>query len=446
MSVLEMGRSRLSWWVVGLALGAALAYIVYSFIGTFVFGLFLYYATRPIYRRIKKRIRPPSLAAAIALFVLALPALALITYTGAVAVSELVRLTNQGVFDLSRYPISADQLERLTDFERLLTFDPASLTFAQVQQVVSSIGSASNVLAFVGVGLVHLFAMIALAFYLLRDDAKLSRWLNSRIADDRGVMEAFLGGADRDFTNIFFGNILNAVLTGTIGVIAYSILNLVAPSGVAIPAAALIGLLAGVASLIPVVGMKLVYVPVAIYLGVTSYLFDPATLWFTAVFVAVSFVIVDTIPDLVLRPYVSGRNLHVGAVMIAYTLGPLLFGWYGIFLGPIVLVLIVNFARHVLPVLIAREPLVPYTVDPGVVTPRGSTQVPAANPDVVADGPKAESDDSTDEPADDSPETDGGTETAGGSSRGDRDGGDATGEFEFGAELAESRDEEPTTE
>jgi predicted PurR-regulated permease PerM len=403
-----MDRSRLAWWGLGLVLGGALLFVVHSFVGTFVFGLFLYYATRPIYRRIRTRIRPPSLAAAVALFVLALPALALVAYTGAVAVSELIRLTNEGLFDLSRYPFTADQLATLTDFEELLEIDPTAITLAQLRGAISSLGSAGEAVAFVGIGLVHLFAMIALAFYLLRDDRKFSRWFRARIADDRGVMEAFLTGVDRDFNNIFFGNILNAVLTGTIAVVAYSVLNLLAPPRVAIPAAGLVGLFAGVASLIPVVGMKLVYVPVTAYLGATSYLADPNTLWFTAAFFAVSFVIVDTIPDLVLRPYVSGRHLHVGAVMIAYTLGPLLFGWYGIFLGPIILVLVVNFARHVLPVLIAREPLVPYAVDPGVV---------------VGEDPGA--------PGSDTPEAVTGDRTGGS----DQDGG-----FRFGAESGKSAD------
>jgi predicted PurR-regulated permease PerM len=389
-----MDRSRLAWWILGFVLGGALLFVLHSFVGTFVFGLFLYYATRPIYRRIRSRIRPPSLAAAVALFVLALPALALVAYTGAVGVSELIRLTNEGIFDLSRYPVSAEQLAQLTDFEALATIEPATLTFEQLRRAVTSLASAGNVVTFVGIGLIHLFAMIAFAFYLLRDDRKLSRWLRGRVADDRGVLEAFLAGVDRDFNNIFFGNILNAVLTGTIGVVVYSLLNVVAPPGVAIPVAGLVGLFAGVASLIPVVGMKLVYVPVAAYLGVTSYLTDPATLWFTAAFFAVSFVVVDTIPDLVLRPYVSGRHLHVGAVMIAYTLGPLLFGWYGIFLGPILLVLIVNFSRHVLPVLMAREPLVPYTVDPGVVTDAQPSE--SDTPTVVADG------------SEDAPDADGG--------------------------------------
>ena len=403
-----MDRSRVAWWSLGFVLGGALLFVLYSFVGTFVFGLFLYYATRPIYRRIRTRVRPPSLAAAVALFVLALPALALITYTGAVGVSELLRLTNEGLFDLSRYPFTADQLASLTDFEEILTIDPATVTAQQVRGAVSSLGSAGGAVAFLGIGLVHLFAMVALAFYLLRDDRTFSRWFRARIADDRGVMEAFLAGVDRDFNNIFFGNILNAVITGTIGVVVYSLLNLVAPPRIAIPAAGLVGLFAGVASLIPVVGMKLVYVPVTAYLGVTSYLTDPNALWFTAAFFAVSFVVVDTIPDLVLRPYVSGRHLHVGAVMIAYTLGPLLFGWYGIFLGPIILVLVVNFARHVLPALIAREPLIPYAVDPGAVVGEGPDGPESAGTEVVPEDPESESESGSEPEPEPTPDPDGG--------------------------------------
>jgi hypothetical protein len=45
--------------------------------------------------------------------------------------------------------------------------------------------------------------------------------------------------------------------------------------------------------------------------------------------------------------------------MLAYTLGPLLFGWYGLFLMPVLLVLVVQFARIVLPDLLADEPSTP---------------------------------------------------------------------------------------
>jgi len=67
-----------------------------------------------------------------------------------------------------------------------------------------------------------------------------------------------------------------------------------------------------------------------------------------------------------LRPYVSGQNVHVGALMLAYTLGPLLFGWYGLFLMPVLLVLVIQFARIVLPDLLAADepPTIPLVGTP----------------------------------------------------------------------------------
>ncbi|MFC7201963.1 AI-2E family transporter [Haloferax namakaokahaiae] len=358
------------WWVLALIFAGALVYVVYSFIGTVVFGLFIYYATRPIYRRLRRRISPPSLAAAVALFALALPALLLVFYAATIALRELVKYADRYSagdvpIDLAAYGIDSEILDSIAGPQALLEYDFESLlTPETLASVFDSLDFATSTLAFLGIGAVHLFVMVAFAFYLLRDDHRLSRWGRSMFADDRGIFEAYMRAVDTDFNHIFFGNILNAILTGTIGVIAFSLLNILAPPGVRIPAPALIGLLAGVASLVPVVGMKLVYVPAAAYMGIQTAVFNPPALWFVVLFVAVSFVIVDTIPDLVLRPYVSGRGLHTGAVMIAYTFGPLLFGWYGIFLMPMILVLVVNFARLVLPELIAGKPIQPYTVDP----------------------------------------------------------------------------------
>jgi predicted PurR-regulated permease PerM len=45
--------------------------------------------------------------------------------------------------------------------------------------------------------------------------------------------------------------------------------------------------------------------------------------------------------------------------MLSYVLGATVFGWYGIFLGPLVLVLVVHTSRIVLPELVAGEELTP---------------------------------------------------------------------------------------
>jgi hypothetical protein len=182
---------------------------------------------------------------------------------------------------------------------------------------------------------------------------------------------------DRDFSHIFFGNLLNALLTAIIGAISYGLLSLVTPPGMRLPYPTLLGLLSGIASLVPVVGIKLVYVPVAAYLGYLS-IGQPVLLWFPILFVVVSFFVVDVIPDLVLRPYVSGRGLHLGMVMLAYVFGPLLFGWYGIFLGPMLLVLLVHFTALVLPELLAGTPIEPDQVGDSILTGEPGTLDSAA--------------------------------------------------------------------
>jgi predicted PurR-regulated permease PerM len=281
------------------------------------------------------------------------------TYTGAIALQEFNNFAAQtdvaGIESAIQPYVGVSSLARSPD-ELLADPDPA---------LVREVGeSALQYIGFIGNAVLHLFVMIAIAFYLFRDDHRLSRFFRRQFSDEGGVVEAHVRAVDRDFNSVFFGNILNALLTGTIGAAAYNTLIMVAPSGLAIPYPTLVGLLTGAASLIPIVGMKLVYFPISAYLGLETALADPAFLWFPALFFAVSLVLVDTIPDLVLRPYVSGRNLHVGLVMLVYILGPLLFGWYGIFLGPMILVLVVHFVRIVLPELVAGEPIRPWAVDP----------------------------------------------------------------------------------
>lgn len=367
MELPELDRGRLAWWGLGVVLAAALVFVAYSFVGTLVFGLFIYYATRPIYRQLRRALNNPSLAALVSLFTLVLPALLLVGYALTIVLQQVDEYTNDGPIDVERLGLDPETIDRVADPATILQ-DALGGVFStgDITQLFSSLGSVFGTVATLGIALIHLFVMLALAFYLLRDDHKLARWFYRRFGDDRGVVDAFFSAVDRDFNSIFFGNILNALLTGTIGVITYSTLNVFAPPELRIPAPALVGLLAGIASLIPVVGMKLVYVPVALLLLVQTALTPaPGLLAFVVSFVVVSFVLVDSIPDLILRPYVSGRSLHVGAVMLAYTLGPLLFGWYGIFLMPMLLVLVVQFAQHVLPPLMDNQSFEPYAIDPG---------------------------------------------------------------------------------
>lgn len=384
MSIQSTLRQHPIWVLVGIALLGAVAYVVSAFIGTLVFGLFLYYSTRPVYNRIEGRVGEPSVAAGISIFALALPALALVTYALLIVFRQLNELTQSTALDPEDFGLDPAVFERITDPAVLFSTDFSQFVSTElVGSVLGSLTSAVETLTVLAIALINLFAMVALAFYLLRDDHRIAAWLLDAFGEKGTLFRRYLTAVDRDLKDIFFGNILNAVFTGTIAVITYSLLNVFAPPDLLIPAAALVGLLAGVASLIPVVGMKLIYIPVGIYMAIQSLTAaGTETLWFVILFFVLSLVVVDSIPDLVLRPYVSGRNVHVGALMLSYTLGPLLFGWYGLFLMPVLLVLVIQFARIVLPDLLASEESTPMSL---VGTPVRLPQVPPQPEDATGE-------------------------------------------------------------
>jgi predicted PurR-regulated permease PerM len=82
---------------------------------------------------------------------------------------------------------------------------------------------------------------------------------------------------------------------------------------------------------------------------------NPALLWVPVAFFVLMVLVFDNVVRTYIRPYLSGKAYHMGLVMFAYLLGPALFGWYGIFLGPLVMVLVVEFVVSVLPRLARGE-------------------------------------------------------------------------------------------
>lgn len=389
---LDVNRTRTAWLLGGTVLAGTVLFVLHAFVGTFVFGIFIYYATRPVFRRIKRRIGDRRIAAVVSLFVLALPLLLLFTYALAIGLQELGNVleqyegsdTTQLQQFLGPYVNVSSAVEDPSELLQSpgLVLDQPGVAAGIQALLDQGLGFASSVGGFIGNALLHLFIMIALAYYLLVDGHRLSRWFQGLFADDRGVVDQFVRDVDRDFENIFFGNILNAFITAVIGALVYSLLDaFLAPPGLNIPYAALVGLLTGAGSLVPVVGMKIVYVPVALWLTLVSIVdAGTETLWFPVVFILVSFLVVDVVPDLGLRPYVSGRHIHTGAVMLAYIFGPLLFGWYGLFLGPIILVLVVHFARVVIPELVAERRFAPFSVDPTYLPDLGVETAPVSGP------------------------------------------------------------------
>lgn len=341
-------RERVWWGVVGLAVLALTTYLLLAFVGSVVVGLFLYYATRPVYRLLAERTERRDVAALVTMLVVGVPMLLVIAYTGLVAFRELGGL------------LEGDQFEA---YRGLLApyVNIASLT--RPREVAELLRENADVLASsagaIFMWMVRLFVILTVAFYLLRDGHKAAAWFRRTFGGVDGAV-SFLEGVDRDLSTVYVGNMITVAITAALAVVVFLAFNLVAPESAGIAQPLLLALLVGVFTLLPVLGIKVVYFPYTGYLLVRSLTGDGVPLWVPVAFFLVTATVIDTIPDVFIRSYVSKGNINMGLMLLSYVFGTFAFGWYGLFLGPVVIVVFINFARRVLPNLVetGRERLV----------------------------------------------------------------------------------------
>jgi len=348
----DSDAERVLWLVIGVALLALVGLALYSYVGALVSAIFIYYAVRPIYRRVESRTEHPNVAVVLTMLVLVVPMLAVIGYAGFLIVNELGRVVSGGALSAFQ-PYVQPYLEYVRQGEVQQIRDAltgqgrlqGNTVAAALRDLLTRFANVLGVL--LGL-LTKLVLMLIFLFYLLRDGHKLRNWFVDAVDRDERIV-SFVESVDDDLETVFFNNLAFIAFTAIQASIIYYAFNLIAPASAVVGTPVLLGALIGIGTLVPVVGMKIVYLPYAAYLAVLA-VTTATPIWHPVAFLAVSAVVVDTIPDIVIRPYLSGRNaLHIGLVMLGYFLGALTFGWWGLFFGPIVVVATVHFAEQVFP-------------------------------------------------------------------------------------------------
>ncbi|RRJ29762.1 AI-2E family transporter [Halocatena pleomorpha] len=341
------------WWALVIVLALTLIVIAHAFVGTIVFGIFFYYAMRPINRRIRRFTNARRLAAIITLILVFIPILSFLTYTFLIGLEGLnmiltdqVRQAINPYIDVSRLVEDPQKVLSLTD--QLRRSRPLQGIISTSIEVVLTISNA----------LIHLSMILAIVYYLLRDGARIKAWFREEVGTDSAAY-AYASAVDRDLESVYFANVIAIVLITFGSIVWYNLYNAIAPAGVTIPVPTLLALLTGIASIIPIVVGKLVYVPIAAYLLILAGQTNEALLVYPALFVAVAFLFLDFIPQTFIQPYIAGRKIHVGLMIFAYVFGGLFFGWYGLFLGPIILVFSLQAIRLVVTDLLRGGPVTP---------------------------------------------------------------------------------------
>lgn len=353
---MELDRTfarRLGVGLVVLALFALVAYVAVRFITVVVFAIFLYYAVRPIYRFLERFGLPRRVRALLSLVVFGIPFIVLLAYTIAIVVLEVQTF-------LAAYDVQDQVIDQALEQVGVVGFD-----LEEMQEVLTGAASQASLsvvlvslfgtISLVSSAFVQLLILVVLTYYMLIDGPRLVSWLITTY-DESGVVDEFVRAVDPELSMTLFGNIVNVFVTAIAGVATFYTYNFFAPEVVQVPFPALIGALAGIGSLIPVVGIKLVYIPVTIGLGAMAWLAgDLSLLAPVGVLLVVSAIVVDFIPDFFIRAHISGDRTHTGMLLVSYIVGPAVFGFYGLFLLPIVLILVLNGTRILLPYAVSGD-------------------------------------------------------------------------------------------
>ncbi|ESP89683.1 AI-2E family transporter [Candidatus Halobonum tyrrellensis] len=355
---IEYDRARLGWWLFVAVLFAAAMFIVHSFVGMISLGVFGYYATRPIYRKIDTYIDTDRLAAGLTVTFVIGPIILLALYTGFRAFQRVQTFLGDGGGSLLRQFVNLDALTPgQRDSLQAAIQNPQSLLSApqQTVQEVFSVGLNAISAAFGGLLLIGL--ALTLSYFLLERQEQLSGALLSLIGGHDSPGHAFAVAVDEDLESVFFGNLLFVVVMSVLAAVAYYATNYFAPQGLHIPMVFTLAFLTGVASLIPIVVGKIIYLPVVGYLAFQTIQSDGGSLTFVAGALVAYFLVLDILPQALIQPYITGRELDMVLMMFAYVLGPVLFGWYGFFFLPIVFVVMLEAVRIIVPELLRGDPI-----------------------------------------------------------------------------------------
>lgn len=310
----------------------ALGWILLPFYGSIMWGAIMALLFAPLYRRILPRLRLRRTLAALVtlLLVLVMVILPLVLIIAALA-REAAHIYAQlqsgemnpgryfrGLFDALPTWVTA-WLDRfgLFDFDSLQA--RLSGLLAQGSQFIATqaLNIGQNTFEFVA----GIFIALYLAFFLIRDGEAISRSLMRAIPLSLPHKRELLQKFATVIRATVKGNLLVALIQGTLGGLAFWFLG--------IKGALLWAVVMSFLSLVPAVGAGLVWAPVAIYFLMTG------AIWQGVALVAYGVLVIGLVDNL-LRPILVGKDTRMpDYVVLISTLGGMtVFGINGFVLGP----------------------------------------------------------------------------------------------------------------
>jgi predicted PurR-regulated permease PerM len=178
-------------------------------------------------------------------------------------------------------------------------------------------GLVKNLLSF----FVNLFILLFALFFVLRDGEKILRAVRHLILFEREIQDEML----RESRDLIFASVavalLIAAIQGVLGGLAFRLTGL--------PAPVFVGVVIGFCSIVPVVGSALVWIPAALWLGLSGH-------WGKALLVFAICGGVASVADNIVRPLLLRNRTRLNDLLLFISIlgGLEVFGLLGLVVGP----------------------------------------------------------------------------------------------------------------
>lgn len=292
-----------------------------------IVGLILAYAFLPLYRRILRGVKSKNASALLVCTIIALAILIPLWFLTPMLIQQTLDLFSASqTFNIGEvinkvFPGSSEQFK----------IEVISMASTFIGKATAAV--LNTLIGFVldlPVILLHVTVVMFVFFFTMRDYEKLRDFI-SDISPFKREKEKILAMQFRDVTSsVVYGYIIVGIIQGIAAGIGFYIFG--------VPRALVLTILAMFASILPMVGPWLIWIPVAIYL------FSFSSTGMAIGFTIYSLLFVSMI-DNFLRPYIVSRRTGTSAVIILTGMigGLFVFGIMGILLGPLILSYLIVF-------------------------------------------------------------------------------------------------------
>lgn len=312
-------QSRRFLWLLAASGVVLCGWIAWPFLGSILTAATLAVALGPLERRISRHLRSRSLSSflTVLIFVAAVVVPAVLV---ALAVTDDVKRLMAGAGDLawldrwvSRFGWTGDSVRAKVQ-EQLLTSGRSLL------------GTAAQVAAGIGGGIVSAFITLFALYYFLREGQVWLREITSWAPLERSQREGLLEVIHQTILANVYGVFAVSFAQGSLALCGFWLAG--------VPSPVLWAVVTGFFSLIPVIGSGAVWVPAVLFLLAQGHSGS-------AIFLAIWSGGLVAWADNVVRPYVISEKVQISPLLILFSLlgGVQAFGLVGLFVGPVVVAL-----------------------------------------------------------------------------------------------------------